>query len=209
MGYQKQRVPVLSAAEGYELVARSYDKDQKDYDEIDLKHFLRVLPAELAGLAVLDAGGGTGRWAARMAKRGATVTLLDPAPAMLAIAKAKDARIEAVQGSVEDVPFADETFDIAVCAFVLGYVQDLDAAAAELVRVVKPGGLLLVSHNPERKSPLHRAPGRPPFLLDVTYHRPEEMAETFARLGCDVKVTEVRTKKTVLAGLLLEVRKPR
>jgi ubiquinone/menaquinone biosynthesis C-methylase UbiE len=208
MGYQKKRVPVLPADEAYDKVAAEYDKDQAFYDEIDLKPFTQALPRELAGLKVLDAGGGTGRWAARLAKRDAKVTLADPAPAMVKLARKKDARIETVAAPVEALPFPDASFDIVLCAFVLGYVADLEAALAELTRVLAPGGLLLISQSPERKSPLHRVGNRNPFLIDVSYHRPEAFTAALERLRCPIeKLEQPESKKGTVLGTVIVARK--
>lgn len=207
MAYKKQLIPVISAAEGYEKVAATYDQDLAEYDSYDLRPFVHALPRDAHGLRVLDAGGGTGRWAIRLAKRGADVTLADPAPAMLAIARRKDGRITTVKAAIEALPFPDASFDVTLCAFVLGYCPDLVQALGELVRVTRPGGLLLLSSSSERKSPLHRVENRKPFLIDVTYHRPDEYRDALEDLGCTVEVQEpVRTAKDVVAGHVIIAR---
>lgn len=45
----------------------------------------------------------------------------------------------------EPLPYADETFDLAVCALAIHYVEDRPAAFLELYRVLRPGGALVVS----------------------------------------------------------------
>lgn len=208
MSYEKKRVPVLSAAAAYEKVADQYDRDLAEYDSYDLRPFTLALPRELAGLRALDAGGGTGRWAVRLARRGAVVTLVDPAPAMLKLARRKGGGFQTVLGSIEALPFADASFDIVLCAFVLGYCEDLPQALGELVRVLVPGGLLLISTSSERRSPEHRVANRDPFLLDVTYHRPDEYRDALEDLGCTVERLEsVRTAKDVVAGTVIVARR--
>lgn len=207
MGYDKQHVPILPGAEGYDLVASTYDRDQRQYDEVDLRAFTAALPESLAGLRALDAGGGTGRWGVRLLQRGAAVVVSDPSPSMLALARKKDPRLEVVVAPVEALPFPDGTFSATVCSFVLGYCPDLAPALRELVRTLAPGGLLLIAHAPERKSPIHRVSGKRPFLLDVTYHRPEEIAEALEQLDCTVEVEHVWARSGALAGTLFVVRK--
>jgi SAM-dependent methyltransferase len=50
-----------------------------------------------------------------------------------------------VAGSVTSLPFADGFFDKVICSEVLEHIPDLNKAASELVRVLKPGGILAVS----------------------------------------------------------------
>jgi SAM-dependent methyltransferase len=106
-----------------------------------------------AGQRVLDAGSGPGRFAISMARRGARVTLLDISPGQVEAARARIAAAgcdaEAfVVGDVRDLSrFADASFDAVVCyggavSYACGSHQ---SALTELVRVCRPGGLLLVS----------------------------------------------------------------
>ena len=107
------------------------------------------------GDQVLDAGCGPGRFTAVMAKLGAAVTALDLSARQLELAQESIRASELmhvvtgfVQGDITDLSmFPDGHFDAVVCyGGALSYVCELrDKAAAELVRVVRPGGMLLVS----------------------------------------------------------------
>ena len=104
---------------------------------------------------VLDAGCGPGRFSITVAGLGATVTALDVSERQLQIAKEKTAEaglLERVDGFVRaDITdlsmFPPASFDVVVCyGGALSYVcEDREKAAAELVRVVRPGGTLLIS----------------------------------------------------------------
>ena len=97
---------------------------------------------------VLDAGCGDGALACAAALRGAAVIGVDPDPAMLAAARAraKQAGVEAAfsEGRIESLPFADASFDVVVAITVLCFVADAAAALRELVRVLRPGGRLVL-----------------------------------------------------------------
>ena len=98
---------------------------------------------------VLDAACGTGLFACALAPRVARVDACDYAPAMAKRTRAKAARrgFVNVACSVEDVTalsFPDATFDAAVAANVLHLLERPDVALAELARVTKPGGLLIL-----------------------------------------------------------------
>ncbi len=104
---------------------------------------------------VLDAGMGTGYLCAELDRRGWAVSGLDIAPAMVdgAIARLPHLRDRLVRGSITALPFPDASFDAVVATGVLEYVvPELPRAAGELVRVLRPGGVAVVSF------PNYRAP---------------------------------------------------
>jgi SAM-dependent methyltransferase len=100
------------------------------------------------GDRVLDAGAGPGRFTLELLRLGAHVTALDVSPGQLELLRARVPDVEAIVGDITDLSrFADDTFDVTVCfGGPLSYVLDLaDEAVAELARVTKPGGHVLVS----------------------------------------------------------------
>jgi SAM-dependent methyltransferase len=108
-----------------------------------------------AGMRLLDLGCGQGRHAFEGLRRGAHVVALDrnagdckdTAAAMLGVqaTQAGDALGWAVNGDGLALPFGDATFDRIIAAEILEHVDDDRAAMAELVRVLRPGGLLAVT----------------------------------------------------------------
>jgi SAM-dependent methyltransferase len=107
-----------------------------------------AVAGDLAGLRVLDAGCGDGNFDARMAAAGGRVVGLDRDLRALAAAargaSALPAGLAFVGGDIERLPFADEAFDVVVAVAVLCLVRDPHAAVAELCRVLKPNGRLIV-----------------------------------------------------------------
>lgn len=55
-----------------------------------------------------------------------------------------DNRLQIVEGTMQDIPYPDASFDLVWCRDVIEIVEDLDAGIAEIVRVLRPGGHLLV-----------------------------------------------------------------
>jgi SAM-dependent methyltransferase len=98
---------------------------------------------------VLDLATGTGEVAVRAAKLGARVSALDIAERMLEKAKANasGAGVEVAfeLGDVEYLPYEDATYDVVVSNFGLIFAPDHANVAAELARVVRPGGKLAFS----------------------------------------------------------------
>ena len=109
-----------------------------------------VTTAEIApGEAVLDVATGTGHSALAAARVGARVTGIDYVPALLDIARQRAAAerldVDFVEAPAEDLPFADGSFDAVLSAIGVMFAADHDQAAAELVRVVRPGGRIALA----------------------------------------------------------------
>lgn len=93
----------------------------------------------------LDAASGTGRHARRLADLGYDVTCVDLSPAMLAQAQQRVPQAHCETGDLSALPFDSESFDLAVCALALDHCPSLYEPMAELRRVVRPGGRIIVS----------------------------------------------------------------
>ena len=97
-----------------------------------------------AGQEVLDAGAGDGNFAIECARAGAAVVAADISPGMVergrARSQAEGFDIEWVEGDVEALPFEDARFDCVGSAFGAFIAPRPEVAAAELFRVVRPGG---------------------------------------------------------------------
>jgi demethylmenaquinone methyltransferase/2-methoxy-6-polyprenyl-1,4-benzoquinol methylase len=92
---------------------------------------------------VLDAATGTGLVAAQLLRRGYRVTAIDQSAEMLAVARRRlDGRLDLVEGSAEELPFADASFDHLTFTYLMRYVEDPAATLAELARVVRTGGVV-------------------------------------------------------------------
>ncbi|GAA4141870.1 class I SAM-dependent methyltransferase [Leifsonia shinshuensis] len=108
---------------------------------------LAELAGDVAGRRVLDVGCGSGPILADLLERGAIVTGIDSSAGMLEQARARlgDAVDLRVADLAEPLPFEDDTFDDVVASQVLHYLKDWAPCLAELHRVLKPGGRLIVS----------------------------------------------------------------
>ncbi|WP_214367659.1 class I SAM-dependent methyltransferase [Pseudonocardia sp. H11422] len=101
-------------------------------------------PSRPTGPALLlDVGCGTGRLAAVARARGAGVVAADAVREM--VAHARRATSGAVCAALPHLPFADAAFDAVLGAFVVNHVADPAAALAELARVTRPGGRVVLS----------------------------------------------------------------
>ncbi len=105
------------------------------------------LAGDVNGRRILDAGCGSGPLSAALRERGAIVTAFDSSPAMVKLAERRlgeDVTLLVADLS-EPLPFADGAFDDVVVSLVLHYLKDWTAPLAELRRVLRPGGRLLLS----------------------------------------------------------------
>lgn len=98
-----------------------------------------------AGKRVLDVASGPGYCAAAAAARGAEAVGVDVAGEMVTLARRLHPGIEFVQGSAERLPFDDSSFDAVVGNFLILHLGRPELGAAELVRVLEPGGRLALS----------------------------------------------------------------
>jgi SAM-dependent methyltransferase len=135
--------PEYDLAEGYALWSKTYDQPLRLFP---IEHpTMRMLLDPLPPAAVLDAACGTGRYSAYLAGRGHRVIGVDRSPAMLAKARQKLPRSEFRDGDLEALPLESGSVDAAVCALALVHLPEVAKAVAELARVVRPGGRLMIS----------------------------------------------------------------
>jgi 2-polyprenyl-6-hydroxyphenyl methylase/3-demethylubiquinone-9 3-methyltransferase len=106
-------------------------------------------PRCLEGLAVLDVGCGGGVLSEPLARLGATVTGLDPAPTNIAVAKLHAERsglaIDYRDETIEAVAARAEAFDMVLAMEVVEHVADVQAFVSACCAAVKPGGLLVMA----------------------------------------------------------------
>jgi ubiquinone/menaquinone biosynthesis C-methylase UbiE len=105
------------------------------------------LAGDVAGLEILDAGCGSGPLTEALRAKDAVVSGFDLSPAMVELARERlgaDADVR-VADLGAPLPYPDERFDLVAASLSLHYVEDWASALAELRRVLKPGGRLLVS----------------------------------------------------------------
>ena len=152
--------PVDGAAYGGEdlMKADHYDHFAESYsieNESSLLNAYYERPAmidlagDVDGHRVLDAGCGSGPLSAALRAKGAIVTGFDGSPAMLELARQRlgdDAALHVADLS-RPLPFADGAFDDIVASLVLHYLRDWATPLAELRRLLKPGGRLILSVN--------------------------------------------------------------
>ncbi|MFV5995265.1 class I SAM-dependent methyltransferase [Streptomyces sp. NPDC056231] len=170
-----------------ESFAQSADRDQaNNYDsfaeaysaenENNLVNAYYERPAMLAlagyvvGRQILDAGCGSGPLTAALRDRGAVVTGIDASAGMVELARRRlgDNVALCVADLRYRLPFADGAFDDVVASLVLHYLEDWGPTLAELRRVLRPGGRLIVSVDHPFVAYTHQDP-RPNYFATTSY----------------------------------------
>jgi ubiquinone/menaquinone biosynthesis C-methylase UbiE len=131
-------------ATAYRAWAQTYDEPRNGLFDADEPTAHEILAGLGTGTA-LDAACGTGRYAAHLAARGHRVLGVDADPDMLARARRRVPAATFARADLHRLPLADSTVDTAVCALALVHVPDLAPVFAELARVLRPGGHLVVT----------------------------------------------------------------
>jgi ubiquinone/menaquinone biosynthesis C-methylase UbiE len=105
-----------------------------------------------AGQRVLDVATGSGNTAIAAARRFCEVTGIDYVPALLERGRERAAAerlpVTFLEGDAEDLPFPDHSFDVVLSTFGVMFAPDQEKAAAELLRVCRPGGKIGMANFP-------------------------------------------------------------
>jgi SAM-dependent methyltransferase len=145
----------VAAIDDPDLVAREYASlDRLANRRLDRTGWLRGVEeiatvlgavAEARPQRVLDAGCGTGEWAALLTAP--EVVCVDQSEAAVEAARARG--FEALRADIQALPFEDGSFDVVMCNWVLYHLADLDLGLSEIARVLRPGGRFVGAYNRE------------------------------------------------------------
>ncbi len=149
-------VPDTSAAPADRAVVNDYDTFAEAYSAVNEASLINGyytrpaivdLAGDVAGQRILDVGCGSGPISAALRDRGATVAGFDSSAKMVELARKRlgpDADLR-IANLGQPLPYPDGAFDVVIAALVLHYLRDWTAPLAELRRILKPGGRLIVA----------------------------------------------------------------
>ncbi len=188
----------MSGFDHFNLIAPRYEK------AIPLRREQQLI--ELAGLpvegALLDAGGGTGRVAQALLPYAGRVVIADPSAGMLRQAKAKE-RLELACTHAEKLPFPSDYFERILIVDALHHVICQEETAAELWRVLKPGGRLLIEEPDVRTLAVKLiAIAEKIALMRSRFLKPEAVAALFGQAGARKEVIAEGTTAWVIVEKL-------
>lgn len=137
-------VPELDVASGYAAWSEVYDAMDNALIRAE-EPLVAAVTADLVPGRALDVACGTGRHAAWLDAAGHTTTGIDATEEMLAVARARVPGATFDTGDYAALPYPDDAFDFAICALALTHVADPAPAIAEMARVVRPGGQIVLT----------------------------------------------------------------
>jgi len=184
-------IPAMDTGTGYSVWSATYDTIPNPVitmEERAVWPLLREIPTG----AAIDAATGTGRHAELLKSLGHAVVGLDASPAMLSRAREKVREARFVLGTLEALPFPTGRFDLGVCALALTHCRDLKQPLAELARVVRPGGRIVVSDVHPMMAMLGghalfpTAEGGRAFIPNCVHHHSDYLS-TFQQIGLSVR----------------------
>jgi SAM-dependent methyltransferase len=135
---------------GWQASAHAWIADMGEHGDFSRRYVLDpvMLPRALARSPrkALDVGCGEGRFCRMLRHNGISSTGIDPTPALIATARARDPGGIYIKAEAERLPFRDEAFDLVISYLSLIDIPDAQAAIQEMVRVLQPGGALLIAN---------------------------------------------------------------
>lgn len=143
---ENQSVPAVAEYDSF-AAAYAAENEKNLFNAYYERPEMIRLAGDVTGLRVLDAGCGAGPLAEALIRKGAVVSGFDLSSAMVDLARERlgaDADLR-VADLGAPLPYPDNEFDLVVVSLALHYVEDWASALAELRRVIKVGGRLLVS----------------------------------------------------------------
>lgn len=194
---------VAAARAVYEASADTYvqfagteisDATEAPVDRALLRAFVDLVKAGTS-TRVADVGCGPGRAAAFLVNHHLEVVGLDPSPAMLAVARVAHPDIQFEQGQLDDLPLAEASLAGVVCWYSIIYTppEYLGHAFAELARVLRPGGHLLLAFQAGNGEPVLRTDAHGSALSLTSFrHSLSDVTGRLEDAGLSVRATALR-----------------
>ncbi|MFA4891607.1 MAG: class I SAM-dependent methyltransferase [Candidatus Gracilibacteria bacterium] len=193
---------ITNSTEGYNIYAPLYDSGLSRLDSFEKDELIKLV-GNISNKRVLDLGCGTGRIAQTLKRRvgaaGAHFTLVDISEEMLRIAKNRLPDVDIVHADMTALPLKDDTFDIAIAAFVIVHIptKNLPKVFDEVARVLKPGGTFILTNINQRKAPRLTLNQKEKLVIKSYYHIPKhvikKLEDSLFKIEKEVFVNEGNT----------------
>jgi ubiquinone/menaquinone biosynthesis C-methylase UbiE len=153
----------------YDLTADIYDGRYTSIQWEKYEVVKKYLPKRAA--RILDLGCGTGMFLRELARRGKLVVGIDSSAKMLGIARKRTCGASLVCADADHLPFNDRRFDVVVSVTLLQNVPEPVATMKEIARVLKSGGVAIVTslkhkHSPEKLADWASSVGLKPIIAE-------------------------------------------
>jgi len=175
----------------------------EEITSIALKHYFDIVPEHyIKDKKLLDVGCGTGRWSKYVSQYAKTVDAVDPSRAIeaAAVLLADCDNVRLSKGSVNDLPFVDNSFDFVFSLGVLHHIPNTALAMKQCVAKVKPGGYFLtyLYYNFDNRGFIFKSIFHLSTLLRrIICHLPSKIKDTI----CDLLAVIIYIPFVMLASL--------
>ena len=175
----------------YDKIGEGYNTTRKA-DPYLTSRLLNFLKPE-TGKPYLDIGCGTGNYTTALVDKGFDFTGIDPSEKMLAEARARSQKTTWINGTAEQIPVADATFDGAIATLTIHHWANLEKAFLEISRVLSSTGRLVIfTATPEQMEGYWLKHYFPQMIRDCMIQMPsfERLEEVIMAAGLEVISTE-------------------
>lgn len=168
-----------------------------------LNRCLGPLKDKLAGKSVLEAGCGAGRFTEILLQKGANLVSSDMSSAVEVNAEnfPITEKHTVIQADINDMPYADNTFDVVVCLGVIQHTPDPEQTIKSLYELVKPGGYLVIDHYAFLRSYMFRL--APLYRMSLKRKSSDETIPATRRLVAKYLPLHKKYAKNRLMSILL------
>ena len=202
-----------------EAFSRQADGFESAHMNFSSKEYLGYVASKIAPEktdTVLEVAAGTCACGRAIAPHVAKVTCLDITPAMLSIGKetAKTERIENIDfviGDAAELPFPDNSFDIVLSRLAFHHFPDINQPFAEMVRILKPSGKLVLIDMETEEEPLRKIADSIEKMRDSSHVRnlsQKEMFSLYRKHGMTVSCRETVRMPMILQNWLDHTKTP-
>ena len=186
-----------SVIDGYSKYATYYDKKLQHLNSFEDGEIPR-LAGDLEDKKLLILGAGTGREidlvnAKDLVHPSTQITALDISKEMLAILRKKHPTVTAIEADMRKIPLPDDSQDIAIAAFAIVHLKALDKFFLEVYRVLKPGGVFILTNINQRKAPKLKTESKEEIVIESYYHIPHHVLEKL-----DENLFTIEKEKTLM-----------
>jgi len=160
--------------EGYDLYSKHYEKDHFHLNTFEDGGF-DIMYRDVKGKKILEIGAGTGRITGELKRFGAEVSACDISENMLKILNRKFPDVETKVCDIHELPYEDNSFDAVYAMFVVVHIEDLQTVFDEVHRVLKDGGVFVLSNINQRKAPKLKIDNGEEIIIKSQYHMPKNI----------------------------------
>ena len=203
MAYESKHVSIKTAKDGYNSVAKEYQRYHQLLDSFDQGMFKRFLPRNGKILNIIDLGAGDGRMYKHLQalphKRYVACDIAD----QLLKRHPWTSKIEKVVCNVaEPLPFENNSFDLATSFFLFEHLEQLEWLFSEVERILAPKGRWLIGHFLQRREFLWKIDSNP-FKIEFYNHRIENIEALAKQYFSTVDVFPVKEKADTIGYIIL------